>query len=97
MQNEPLAFPGFPPLPQPALAQPVAGPAEKDVTPTFIAMARTIAAICATRFLLLLAVMFSGVGLVWTIADPQQMRVIASTAYAMVVVWPLVGLYWRKG
>jgi hypothetical protein len=60
-------------------------------------MARAIAAICATRILLLLAVLFSGAGLIWTICDPTQLRIIASTAYAVVVIWPLTALHWRRG
>ena len=90
----------FPPLPAPKFAPVMdapAGPTERDLTPSFVQMAKAVAAICASRVLLLLAVLFSGVGLVWTIYDPIQMRVIAATAYAVVVLWPLVVLYWRKG
>jgi hypothetical protein len=74
-----------------------AGPRDADLTPSLIEMARAIAAICATRVLLLLAVLFSGTGLVWTIYDPTTLRIIASTAYAVVVVWPLTALFWRRG
>ena len=98
--SEVQPFPPLPP-PQPPRFAPVvdqpAGPQERDITPNFIAMAKAVATICGTRVLLLLAVLFSGVGLVWTIYDPIQMRVIAATAYAVVVLWPLVVLYWRKG
>ena len=89
------------PLPQAPRFQPVvdppAGPAEHDLTPSLIEMARAIAAICATRMLLLLAVLFSGAALIWTICDPTQLRIIGSTAYAAVVIWPLVVLNWRRG
>ncbi len=74
-----------------------AGPKDADLTPSLIEMARAIASICATRILLLLAVLFSGTGLVWTIYDPTTLRITASTAYAVVVVWPLTALFWRRG
>ena len=74
-----------------------AGPKDGDLTPSLLEMARAIASICATRVLLLLAVLFSGTGLVWTICDPTTLRIIASTAYAVVVVWPLTALFWRRG
>ncbi len=75
-----------------------AGPKQDaDLTPSLLEMARAIASICATRILLLLAVLFSGTGLVWTIYDPTTLRIIASTAYAVVVVWPLTALFWRRG
>lgn len=80
----------------PVIDQP-AGPAEKDLTPSLIDMARAVAAICATRILLLLAVLFSGASLVWTIVDPTQLRIIALGVYAGVVIWPLVILNWRRG
>ena len=89
------------PPPQPPRFAPVvdqpAGPQERDITPNFIAMARAVAAICGTRILLLLAVLFSGVGMVWMIYDPTQLRIAAATSYAVVVLWPLVALYWRRG
>ncbi len=74
-----------------------AGPRDGDLSPSLLEMARAIASICATRILLLLAVLFSGTGLVWTIYDPTTLRIIASTAYAVVVVWPLTALFWRRG
>jgi hypothetical protein len=85
-----------PPRFQPVVDQP-AGPSETDLTPSLIHMARAVAAICATRLLLLLAVLFSGVSLIWTIADPVQLRIIALGVYAGVVIWPLVVLNWRRG
>ena len=74
-----------------------AGPGEKDVTPSLLEMARAIAAICGTRVLLLLAVLFSGVALIWTMYDPSNLRIVGATAYAAVTVLPLTALYWRKG
>lgn len=94
--SEPLPFPVDksphrfgPPMDEPE------GPA--DVTPTLIDMARAVAAICATRVLLLLAVMISGVVWIWAVADPTQMRTVAATAYSVVTVWPLTALFWRRG
>jgi hypothetical protein len=78
-----------------AAIEEAAGPSPD--TPSLIDMARAVAAICATRVLLLLAVIFSGISLVWTIYDPTNLRIIASTAYAVVVVWPLTALFWRRG
>lgn len=80
----------------PVIDQPP-GPAEKDLTPSLIQMARAIAAICATRVLLLLAVLFSGTALIWTMVDTTQLRIIALGVYAAVVIWPLVILNWRRG
>ena len=90
-------FPPLPPPQPPKFAPVVDPPRDPDVTPNFIAMAKAVAAICATRVLLLLAVIFSGVSLIWTVYEPEQMRIIASTAYAIVVLWPLTALHWRRG
>jgi hypothetical protein len=86
------------PFPQPRFGPPMdepAGPAE--ITPSLIEMARAVAAICATRVLLLLAVLISGVVWIWAVADPTQIRTVAATAYSVVTVWPLTALFWRRG
>lgn len=64
---------------------------------TFVDMARTIAAICGTRVLLLIAVV-TGAG-IWsyTIYAPSADRLYAAIAYSLVFVTPLVILYWRRG
>ena len=76
-------------------AQP--GPTESDVGPTFIEVARTISAICATRMLLMIAVV-TGCG-VWayTVADPTRERLYAAVAYSLVFVLPQVALFWKRG
>ena len=73
------------------------GPSAAEVTRDFVAAARQIAAICATRILLLIAVL-AGVG-VWgvTIYDPSRDRLYAAVAFSVVFVLPQVGLYWRRG
>ena len=76
-------------------AQP--GPTEADVTPSFIETARMIASICATRKLLMIAVV-TGCG-VWayTVADPTRERLYAAVAYSLVFVLPQVALFWKRG
>ena len=76
-------------------AQP--GPTESDVTPNFIETARMIASICATRMLLMIAVV-TGCG-VWayTVADPSRERLYAAIAFSIVFALPQVALYWRRG
>ena len=78
-----------------AEAQP--GPAESDVTPSFIETARAVASICATRMLLMIAVV-TGCG-VWayTVADPTRERLYAAVAYSLVFVLPQVALFWKRG
>lgn len=73
------------------------GPAADEVTRDFVATARAIASICATRLLLLVAVL-AGVG-IWgaTIWDPTFARQQAAVAFSAVFVLPLVVLYWRRG
>jgi hypothetical protein len=73
------------------------GPAAEEVTRDFVATARSIAAICATRILLLIAVL-AGVG-VWglTIWDPTMPRLEAAVAFSLVFVLPQTVLYWRRG
>lgn len=68
-----------------------------EATPELVAMARAVAAICATRMLLMIAVI-TGSGIWgWTILDPQRDRLYAAIAFSLVFVLPQVALYWRKG
>jgi hypothetical protein len=90
------------PLPQQAPRfQPVvdapAGPAEHDLTPSLIDMARAISAICASRLLLLLAVLIAAPIWWYAVYEPTNLRIVAATAYAVVTVFPLTALYWRRG
>lgn len=73
------------------------GPAAEEVTRDFVATARHIASICATRVLLLIAIL-AGVG-VWglTIYDPTDKRLVAAVAFSLVFVLPQTVLYWRRG
>ena len=73
------------------------GPAVEDVGPTFIEVARSISAICATRILLMIAVA-TGAGIwSWTIFDPTRDRLYAAVAFSIVFVGPLAALYNRRG
>jgi hypothetical protein len=74
------------------------GPSEDEhVTTNFVEVARAISKICATRMLLLIAVL-TGAGVwAWTIYDPVQLRIVAAVAYSIVFVLPQTLLYWRRG
>lgn len=78
-----------------AVQQP--GPVEADVTRDYVSMARAVAAICATRILLLIAVI-AGTG-VWgfTIIEPTRDRLLAAIAFSVAFVLPQVALYWKRG
>ena len=76
-------------------AQP--GPTESHINPNFIEMARSIAAICATRMLLMIAVITGAAIWGYTIFDPTQARLYAAVAFSIVFVGPLAALYHRKG
>jgi hypothetical protein len=73
------------------------GPAEGDIGPTFIEVARTVSQICATRMLLMIAVL-TGAG-VWafTIFEPDQPRLYAAISFSLVFLGPLTALYAKKG
>lgn len=71
---------------------------EEDVKPSFIEMARVIAAIAATRTLLLIAVL-TGAG-IWgytVVVDPTRDRLLAAIAFSIVFVLPQTLLYFRRG
>jgi uncharacterized membrane protein YcjF (UPF0283 family) len=73
------------------------GPAAADIGPSYVEMARAIAAICATRVLLLIAVLTGSVIWVWTTWQPTQDRLFVAVAFSLVFVLPQVFLYHRKG
>jgi hypothetical protein len=73
------------------------GPAESDINPNFIETARTVAKICATRSLLMVAVLTGAAIWLWTIYDPSRDRLYAAVAFSIVFVGPLAALYHRKG
>ena len=74
-----------------------AGPEADDIGPDYVAAARAIAAICATRMLLLIAVITGAIIWGYTIYDPQRDRLFAAIAFSLVFVGPQVALYWRRG
>jgi hypothetical protein len=76
-------------------AQP--GPDADDINATFVAKARAIAAICATRMLLMIAVITGSAIWGWTVYDPSRDRLYAAIAFSLVFVLPQVALYWRRG
>ena len=84
--------------PTPLFADRQPGPATgQDVGPSFIEMARAVAAIAATRMLLLIAVLTGSAIWIWTVADPSRDRLYAAVAFSIVFVVPQVALFWRRG
>lgn len=73
------------------------GPAEGDVTSNFIEMARSIAAICATRSLLMIAVLTGAAIWIWTTWQPTDERLYVAIAFSLVFVLPQVALFWKRG
>jgi hypothetical protein len=73
------------------------GPALEDLGPTYVEVARAISAICATRILLMIAVVTGAAVWAFTVYDPQRDRIGAAVAYSLVYVLPQVALYLRKG
>ncbi len=73
------------------------GPVEEDIGPSFVQTARAVAAICATRMLLMIAVLTGAVFWLWTAYDPTRDRLMAAVAFSLVFVIPQTILYWRKG
>lgn len=92
--GEVIRGPGAPPRLQFSERQPVE---ERDLTPSLIEMARAVAAIAATRILALIAVVGAVAIFLWSSFDPVPWRVYGAGSYAVVVLWPLVYLYLRKG
>jgi len=74
-----------------------AGPTEEQVTPELIVMVRAVAAICATRVLLLITVLTGSAIWLWTTFDPSRDRLYVAVAFSLVFVIPQVALYWRRG
>ena len=76
-------------------AQP--GPTESHINPNFIEMARSIAAICATRMLLMVAVVTGAAIWIWTTWQPTDERLYVAIAFSLVFVLPQVALFWKRG
>jgi len=68
-----------------------------DINPSFVKTARAVAAICATRILLLIAVLTGAAIWVFTVYDPTRDRLFAAIAFSVVFVIPQTLLYFRKG
>lgn len=82
---------------RPLFAEVQPGPKAEDISPDYVAMARTVASICATRILLMIAVL-AGAGIwAFTVVDPTHDRLMAAVAYSVAFVIPQVALYWRRG
>ena len=76
-------------------AQP--GPRADDVGPELVNVARAVAQICATRMLLMIAVITGSAIWGFTCYDPQRERMYAAIAFSLVFVLPQVALYWKRG
>jgi hypothetical protein len=73
------------------------GPEAEDISPSYVEMAKAVAAICATRMLLLIAVLTGAAIWIWTIYDPTRDRLFAAVAFSLVFVLPQTLLYWKRG
>lgn len=73
------------------------GPPEEQIGPSFVEMARAVAAICATRILLLITVLTGSAMWLWTTYDPVRDRLFVAIAFSLVFVIPQVALFWRRG
>lgn len=69
----------------------------EDITPSYVEMAQAIAAICASRMLLLIAVVTGAAIWGYTCYDPMRDRLYVAIAFSIVFVLPQVALYYRKG
>ena len=72
-------------------------PDQPDVTPLFVSAARAVAAICATRILLLICVVTGCAIWSYVCVDPTRDRLYAAVAFSIVFVVPQVALFWRRG
>jgi hypothetical protein len=84
------------PTVRPLFADRQPGPAIEDIGPTYIEMARSIAAICATRSLLMIAVLTGAAIWIWTTWQPTDERLYVAIAFSLVFVLPQVALYWKR-
>lgn len=73
------------------------GPSADDLNASFVQQARAIAAICATRMLLMIAVITGSAIWGYTIFDPSRDRLYAAIAFSLVFVLPQVALFWKRG
>ena len=104
--RQPPPVVNFPGAPQPQPARPAPPPPQQrhlftepvqQVTPQYVATAKVVAQILATRVLLMIAVVTASGVWAFTIYDPLQLRIIAASAFSVLGVLPLIWLYFRKG
>ena len=69
----------------------------QQVTPQYIQMARAVSQILATRVLLLIAVVTAAVDWSYVVYAPTELRIVAGAVFSVLLGWPLVWLYFRKG
>jgi hypothetical protein len=81
----------------PLFADTQPGPEAAEVGPTYVEMAKAIAAICATRILLLISVVTGSAIWGYAVIDPTRDRLYAAGAYSIVFVLPQILLYLKKG
>ncbi len=86
-----------PPVRPPFRMEPEPSVREEDVGPALLEMAQAIAHICATRVLLLLALVVASA--LWSVMvwQPTEMRMYAVVGFSALIVLPLVLLYWKRG
>ena len=95
-------FPGAP-QPQPARSAPPQQQRQlftepvQPVTPAYVATAKVVAQILATRVLLMIAVITASGVWAFTIYDPLQLRIIAASSFSVLGVMPLIYLYFKRG
>lgn len=95
----PQARPAVPPLPpRRPLAHAIDEVGDREeVRPALIEMARAVSRITATRSLAFVAVITASGIWSYCAYDPTQLRIVASSAFSVLGVAPLIWLYWRKG
>jgi len=73
------------------------GPPVENINATYVETARAIAAICAARAVLMIAVVTGALIWGYTIWDPSRERLYAAVAFSIVFLGPLTALSYRKG
>lgn len=92
------AHPAAPPRQPVFRIEPEPGPQRpEDVDSALLNMAQAISRICATRVLLLLAVVTASAVWGYTVYDPTQLRIVAAGVFSFMTVWPLALLYFKRG
>ena len=82
---------------RPLFADVQPGPTADNINSNFIETARTISQICATRMLLMVAVVTGAAIWIWTTWQPTDERLYVAIAFSLVFVLPQVALFWKRG